>query len=109
LLVPGGSILICIHVNAPSGYRSAHFMTVEEHLATFKGAGFVKPREICPAAALSLMAAESCKAELFESVLGVRTIRRHASTIVSFVRLSSSFRIHRGLRKLCPFIYFVHD
>jgi hypothetical protein len=33
-------------------------MTVEEHLATFKEAGFTNPREICPAADLSLMAAE---------------------------------------------------
>jgi SAM-dependent methyltransferase len=60
LLVPGGSILICDHVNSssPSGHRAAHFMTVEEHLATFKEAGFIKPREICPAADLSLMAAQ---------------------------------------------------
>jgi len=60
LLVPGGTILICDHVNAssPSGHRAAHFMTVEEHLATFKEVGFSKPREICPAADLSLMAAE---------------------------------------------------
>ena len=58
LLVPGGKILICDHVNSPSGYRAAHFMTVEEHLATFNKVGFIKPREICPAADLSLMAAE---------------------------------------------------
>jgi SAM-dependent methyltransferase len=33
LLVPGGTILICDHVNSfsPSGHRAAHFMTVEEH------------------------------------------------------------------------------
>jgi SAM-dependent methyltransferase len=60
LLVPGGTILICDHVNAssPSGHRAAHFMTVEEHLSTFEEVGFIKAREICPAADLSLMAAE---------------------------------------------------
>ena len=60
LLVPGGKILICDHVNSssPSGHHAAHFMTVEEHLSTFKEVGFTKPREICPAADLSLMAAE---------------------------------------------------
>ena len=60
LLVPGGSILICDHVNSSSrsSHRAAHFMTVEEHLSTFKEVGFIKPREICPAADLSLMAAE---------------------------------------------------
>jgi hypothetical protein len=34
-------------------------MTVEEHLSAFKKAGFVNPREICPAADLSLMAAQA--------------------------------------------------
>ena len=60
LLVPGGTILICDHVNSssPSGHRAAHFMTVEEHLATFKEVGFIKAREVCPAADLSLMAAD---------------------------------------------------
>jgi SAM-dependent methyltransferase len=60
LLLSGGTILICDHVNAssPSGHRAAHFMTVEEHLSTFKKAGFINAREICPAADLSLMAAE---------------------------------------------------
>jgi SAM-dependent methyltransferase len=60
LLVPGGRILICDHVNSslPSGYRAAHFMTVKEHLSTFKEVGFTNPREICPAADLRLMAAE---------------------------------------------------
>jgi len=60
LLVPGGSILICDHANSslPSAHRAAHFMTVEEHLSTFKEVGFIKAREICPAADLSLMAAE---------------------------------------------------
>jgi SAM-dependent methyltransferase len=60
LLVPGGKILICDHVNSPSPstHRAAHFMTVEDHLSTFKKVGFVNPREICPAADLSLMAAE---------------------------------------------------
>ena len=60
LLVPGGTILICDHVNAssPSGQRAAHFMTVEEHLSTFKKVGFINAREICRAADLSLMAAE---------------------------------------------------
>ncbi len=60
LLAPGGTILICDHVNSssPSGHRAAHFMTVEEHLSTFKKAGFINAREICPAADLSLMAAE---------------------------------------------------
>ena len=59
LLVPGGTILICDHVNSssPSGHRAAHFMTVEEHLSTFKEVGFIKPRRL-PAADLSLMAAE---------------------------------------------------
>jgi hypothetical protein len=33
-------------------------MTVEEHLSTFKKAGFINPREICPVADLSLMVAE---------------------------------------------------
>ena len=59
LLLPGGTILICDHVNSfSSGHRAAHFMTVEEHLSTFKKAGFINVREICPAADLSLMAAE---------------------------------------------------
>ena len=58
LLLPGGTIMICDHVNSPTGHRAAHFMTVKEHLSTFKEVGFIKPREICPAADLSLMAAE---------------------------------------------------
>ena len=60
LLLPEGTILICDHVNSssPSGHRAAHFMTVKEHLSTFKEVGFIKAREICPAADLSLMAAE---------------------------------------------------
>ncbi len=60
LLVPGGSLLICDHVNSslPYGHRAAHFMTVEEHLSAFKEVGFIRAREICPAADLSLMAAE---------------------------------------------------
>ena len=60
LLVSGGKILICDHVNsaARSAHRAAHFMTVDEHLSTFKQVGFINPREICPAADLSLMAAE---------------------------------------------------
>lgn len=58
LLAPGGTILICDHVNSSSAHGAAHFMTVEEHLSTFKKAAFVNAREICPAADLSLMAAE---------------------------------------------------
>ena len=60
LLIPGGNILICDHVNSasPSGHRAAHFMTVEEHISTFEEVGFIKAREICPAGDLSLMAAE---------------------------------------------------
>jgi SAM-dependent methyltransferase len=60
LLVPGGRILICDHVNSPSpsSHRAAHFMTVKEHLSTFKEIGFINAREICPAADLSLMGAE---------------------------------------------------
>lgn len=60
LLVSGGAILICDHVNSSSrgSYRAAHFMTVEEHLAAFKKAGFISARELCPAADLSLMGAE---------------------------------------------------
>lgn len=58
LLAPGGTILICDHVNSLSGHRAAHFMTVKEHLSTFEQVGFIKAREICPAADLSLMAAE---------------------------------------------------
>jgi SAM-dependent methyltransferase len=60
LLAPGGAILICDHVNPSSGsaHREAHFMTVEEHLSTFKKAGFINAREICPAADLSLVGAE---------------------------------------------------
>jgi SAM-dependent methyltransferase len=58
LLAPGGKILICDHVNGQSGHRAAHFMTVKEHLATFKEVGFIEPREVCPAADLSLMAAD---------------------------------------------------
>ena len=33
-------------------------MTVEEHFGDFKKVGFINAREICPAADLSLMAAE---------------------------------------------------
>jgi hypothetical protein len=33
-------------------------MTVEEHLSTFNELGFIRAREICAAADLSLMAAE---------------------------------------------------
>ena len=59
LLGAGGTILICDHVNSSSsGHRAAHFMTVEEHLPTFKKVGFINAREICRAADLSLMAAE---------------------------------------------------
>jgi len=58
LLVTTGLILICDHVNSDSRRGAAHFMTVEEHLSTFKETGFVRAREICPAADLSLMAAE---------------------------------------------------
>ena len=60
LLAPGGTILICDHVNSSShsAHRAAHFMTVAEHLSAFKKAGFIDAREICPAADLSLMAAE---------------------------------------------------
>ena len=60
LLVPGGKILICDHVNSPSpsAHRAAHFMTVKEHLSTFIEVGFTNAREICPAADLSLMRAE---------------------------------------------------
>jgi SAM-dependent methyltransferase len=60
LLVPGGSLLVCDHVNSrlPSHYRAAHFMTVEEHLSTANELGFIRAREICAAADLSLMAAE---------------------------------------------------
>jgi SAM-dependent methyltransferase len=59
LIVPGGTLLICDHVNSrsPGGRQSAHFMTVEEHLSAFKNAGFVGARGICAAADLSLMAA----------------------------------------------------
>jgi SAM-dependent methyltransferase len=50
LLLPGRIILICDHVNSssPSGHRAAHFMTVEEHLSTFKKVGFINPSEIWP-------------------------------------------------------------
>jgi ubiquinone/menaquinone biosynthesis C-methylase UbiE len=60
LLLPGGTISICDHVNSSSAscHRAAHFMTVEEHLSTFQKIGFTNAREICPAADLSLMAAE---------------------------------------------------
>ncbi|HEX6439047.1 MAG TPA: class I SAM-dependent methyltransferase [Candidatus Binatia bacterium] len=65
LLLPGGTILICDHVNSssPSAHRAAHFMTVEEHLSTFQKVGFISAREICPAADLSLMAAEKKPAQ----------------------------------------------
>jgi len=33
-------------------------MTVEEHLSRFTEVGFIRAKEICPAADLSLMAAE---------------------------------------------------
>ena len=60
LLRRGGAILICDHVNSSlaSGHRAAHFMTVKEHLSTFKKVGFINAREICTAADLSLIAAE---------------------------------------------------
>ena len=59
LLIPGGTILICDHVNSSTArHREAHFMTVEEHLSTFKKAGYINAREICTAADLSLMGAE---------------------------------------------------
>src|SRR5690349_9108197 len=47
LLGPGGIILICDHVNSPhpGDPRSAHFMTVAEHLKSFKEAGFIRARE----------------------------------------------------------------
>jgi SAM-dependent methyltransferase len=63
LLIPGGRMLICDHVNSPhpGHHQAAHFMTVAEHLASFKEAGFIGAREICPAADLSLMAAEKPK------------------------------------------------
>ena len=50
LLVPGGTILICDHVNSssPSGHHAAHFMTVEEHLSTFKKVGFIKRERNLP-------------------------------------------------------------
>jgi hypothetical protein len=57
-LVPSGSIGDHVNSPSPSGHQAAHFMTVEEHLVTFKEVGFIKAREICPAADLSLMAAE---------------------------------------------------
>jgi ubiquinone/menaquinone biosynthesis C-methylase UbiE len=65
LLLPGGAILICDHVNSSSTSRhhAAHFMTVEEHLSTFKKVGFINAREICPAADLSLIAAEKKSSE----------------------------------------------
>ena len=47
--------------SSPSGHRAAHFMTVEEHLSTFKKVGFINASEICPATDLSLMAAEKTK------------------------------------------------
>jgi SAM-dependent methyltransferase len=67
LLAPGGTILICDHVNSSSGHEAAHFMRVEEHLATFKKVGFINAREVCPAADLSLMAAEKPKADVKNS------------------------------------------
>ena len=50
LLVPGGTILICDHVNSasPSGHRADHFMTVEEHLSAFKEVGFIKRKRNLP-------------------------------------------------------------
>jgi SAM-dependent methyltransferase len=59
LLIPGGTVLICDHVNpsSPDAYRAAHFMTVQEHLSLFGKVGFVNAREICSSADLSLMAA----------------------------------------------------
>jgi len=33
-------------------------MAIEKHLSTFEKVGFIKAREICPAADLSLMAAD---------------------------------------------------
>src|SRR3954469_10452802 len=52
LLVPGGTILICDHVNSslPTRHWAAHFMTVAEHLSTFEKVGFINGREICSAA-----------------------------------------------------------
>jgi len=49
-----------VHINSASlsAHRAAHFVSVEEHLSTFKEVGFIRAREICPAADLSLMAAE---------------------------------------------------
>ena len=66
LLVPGGSLLVCDHVNSrlPSHDRAAHFMTVEEHLSTFKELGFIEAREICAAADLSLMGAVKPNSQL---------------------------------------------
>ena len=51
------------HSSSPSAHRAAHFMTVEEHLSTFQKVGFINAREICPAADLSLMAAEKKPAQ----------------------------------------------
>ena len=49
LLVPGRTIVICDQVNcsSPSSHRAANFMTVEEHLSTFKKVGFINAGEIC--------------------------------------------------------------
>jgi len=51
-------------------------VSVEEHLSTFKEVGFIRAREICPAADLSLMAAKSPKTKLLASVLAIRPVER---------------------------------
>jgi hypothetical protein len=50
LLVPGRTILLCDHVNSSSSFAhgAAHFMTVEEHLSTFKKVGFITAGEVAP-------------------------------------------------------------
>ena len=50
LLVPGGTILICDHVNSssPSGHRAAHFMTVEEHCRPSRKSASSTPEKSAP-------------------------------------------------------------
>jgi hypothetical protein len=95
-------------------------MTVDEHLSTFEKIGFIKAREICPAADLSLMAAESHESELVLFVLLQSKIARRCrsgkivKTVMSdpaaycgltVILAVKRFKLRRKLQKLGPELF----